>query len=145
VITRKISAMQEVYAKTLVLKEPLAKILEDFGTSLLRSMCHPELRALYQVVVAESPEFPELASRFWKIGPHRLVMMLRDCLVKHPEFKGKNPEHAAEMFCSFCWGLSVLRAQLHRDYVMPDAKRRLNATEAVRIFMASYASTSSEH
>jgi hypothetical protein len=48
------------------------------------------------------------------------------------------------MFCSFCWGLSVLRAQLHRDYVMPDAKRRLNATEAVRIFMASYASTSSE-
>jgi AcrR family transcriptional regulator len=140
VITRKTNELQEIYAKTLVLKEPLAKILEDFGMSLLLSQSNPELRALYQVVVAESPEFPKLASAFWKIGPHRLVMMLRDCLVKHPEFKGKYPEHAAEMFCSFCWGMSILKAQLHRDYVMPDEKRRLHVAEAVRIFLAAYTS-----
>jgi AcrR family transcriptional regulator len=144
VITRKTSELQEMYAKTLVLKEPLAKILEDFGTSLLNSLSNPELRALYQVVVAESPEFPKLASAFWKIGPQRSVMMLRDCLDKHPEFKGEYPEHAAEMFCALCWGLSILKVQLHRGYVMPEEKRRLNVKEAVRTFMASYASTSTE-
>ncbi len=53
VITRKISELQETYAKTLVLKEPLAMILEDFGASLLHSLSNPKLRALYQVVVAE--------------------------------------------------------------------------------------------
>ncbi len=144
VITRKISEQQETYAKALVLKEPLAKILEDFGTSLLNSISNPEARALYQVVVAESPEFPKLASAFWKIGPQRSVMMLRECLEKHPEFKGKYPEHAAEMFCSLCWGLSILKVQLHPGYVMPDEKQHLNVKEAVRTFMASYASNSSK-
>lgn len=144
VITRKISEQQETYAKALVLKEPLAKILEDFGTSLLNSISNPEARALYQVVVAESPEFPKLASAFWKIGPQRSVMMLRECLEKHPEFKGKYPEHAAEMFCSLCWGLSILKVQLHPGYVMPDEKQHLNVKEAVRTFMASYTSNSSK-
>lgn len=140
VITRKINESQEVYAKTLGLEQPLAKILENFGTSMLRSLGHPELSALYQVIVAESPDFPELASTFWKIGPQRSTLMLRDCLVKHPEFKGKYPEHAAEMFCSLCWGLSILKMQLHPGYVMPYAKRRLQVTEAVRIFLAAYTS-----
>ncbi len=143
VITRKTSELQEMYAKTLVLKEPLAKILEDFGTSLLNSLSNPELRSLYQVVVAESPEFPKLANAFWKIGPQRSVMMLRDCLINHPEFRGEYPEHAAEMFCALCWGLSILKVQLHRGYVMPEEKRRLNVREAVRTFLASYTSTSS--
>lgn len=144
VITRKTSEMQETYARTLASREPLAKILENFGMSLLGSLSHPELRALYQVVVAESPQFPKLASAFWKIGPQRSVMILRDCLVKHPEFKGKHPEHAAEMFCAMCWGLAILKVQLHRGYVVPEEKRRLNVKEAVRTFMASYASSPSE-
>ncbi len=142
VITRKISGLQETYAKTLVLKAPLARILKDFGTSLLESMSNPELRALYQVIVAESPQFPKLASAFWKIGPRQSVMMLRDYLIKHPEFTGTNPEHAAEMFCSLCWGMSILKAQLHRGYVMPEEKRRLCVVEAVRIFLAAYTSGS---
>jgi AcrR family transcriptional regulator len=142
VITRKTSELQETHAKALVAKEPLVKILEDFGTSLVSSLSNTEVRALYQVVVAESPEFPKLASAFWKIGPQRSVNMLRNCLIQHLEFKGEYPEHAAEMFCSLCWGLSVLKVQLHPGYVMSDQKRRLNIKEAVRIFMASYASAS---
>jgi AcrR family transcriptional regulator len=144
VVTRKLEELHAIYAKTLVLKEPLARILEDFGTSLLNSLSSSELRALYQVVVAEAPEFPRLASAFWKIGPQRSVTMLCDCLARHPEFKGKYPEHAAEMFCAMCWGLSILKVQLHRGYVMPEEKRSLNVKEAVRTFMASYASSPSE-
>jgi len=142
VITRKGNELHEIHARALILNEPLAKILEDFGWSLMDSLSSPELRALYQVVVAESPQFPELASTFWKISFQRSVAMLRNCLVKHPEFKGKHPEHAAEMFCSLCWGLSILKIQLHPGYVVPTKKRRLNVTEAVRTFMASYASDS---
>lgn len=138
VITRKGNELHEIHAKALVLKEPLAKILQDFGTILINSLSNPELRALYQVVVAESPQFPKLASTFWEIS-FQPVTMLRNCLAKHPEFKGKHPEHAAEMFCSLCWGLSILKIQLHREYVVPAKKRRLNVTEAVRTFMASYA------
>ncbi len=138
VVTRKTRELQEMYAKTLVPKEPLAKVLSEFRTSLLRSLSQPELRALHQVVVAESPEFPKLANAFWEIGPKRSVTMLQDCLAKHPEFKGKYPEHAAEMFCSLCWGLSILKVQLHKGYAIPDKMMRLNVKEAVRIFLAAY-------
>jgi AcrR family transcriptional regulator len=140
VVTRKIEAMQEIYAKTLVANEPLAKVLDEFGTSLLRSMLRPQLRALFQVIVAESPEFPKLASTFWDLGPKRSMAMLQNYLAAHPDFKGKRPEHAAEMFCSLCWGVTILKRQFHKDYVMSKETMRRNVSEAVRIFLAAYTS-----
>lgn len=140
IASRKIEETQAVYAKTLASKEPLEKVLDEFGTTLVRSMLRPELRALFQVIVAESPVFPKLACSFWEMGPKRLTTLLQDYLASNPEFKGENPAHAAEMFCSMCWGMAVLKRQFYKDYVMPQDVRRLNVKEAVRIFLAAYTS-----
>jgi AcrR family transcriptional regulator len=140
VVTRKSLELQESFAETLVSQESLEKVLESYGIHLMRAMSQPDLRALYRVFVAESPKFPRLAKEFWEVGPKRSITMLRDCLVKHPEFKGKYPEHAAEMFWSFCCGLSVLRAQLLEEEQISERALRFNVKEAVRIFLSAYTS-----
>jgi AcrR family transcriptional regulator len=139
VVSRKIGELQEAHARTLLPNEPLAKVLDDYGMSLLQSMLRPQLRALFQVVVSEIGEFPELACAFWELGPKRLTAMLEEYLATHPEFKGEHPDHAAEMFCCLCWGIAILKKQFFKEYVMPKATMRQNVTEAVRIFMAAYA------
>jgi AcrR family transcriptional regulator len=140
VASRKMDETHAFYAKTLASKEPLAKVLDEFGTSLMRSMMRPDLRALFQVIVAESPGFPKLACMFWELGPKRLTTMLQDYLVANPEFTGENPAHAAEMFCSLCWGQNILKRQFYKEYVIPQEIRRINVKEAVRIFLAAYTS-----
>jgi len=143
VVTRKTLELQESFAETLVSQESLGKVLEDFGIHLLRAMSQPELLALYKVFVAESPKFPKLACQFWEVAPKRSITMLRDYLVKHPEFKGKYPEHAAEMFCSLCSGLSLLKTQLQIEDQMSEKIIRFNVKEAVRIFLSAYTCSSS--
>lgn len=143
VITRRTRAWQESFAEILVPGKPLEKVLEEFGARLLRTMSHPEKRALYKVFVAESSYFPKLARRFWEVGPKRSMGMLRDYLRGHAEFKGKHPAHAAEMFWSLCCGQSVLKTQLHKSCLMPEKAIDFNVREAVRIFLAAYATTPS--
>jgi AcrR family transcriptional regulator len=138
VVTRKIAELHEEYAKTLVTLDPLAKVLDEFGSIVLHSMLRTEFRALYRVIISEVPEFPELASAFWEVGPKHLMIMLAEYLARHPEFKGANPDHAAEMFCSMCWGLHTLKFQFYKDYVMPEEAMESNVKEAVRIFLLSY-------
>ncbi len=140
VIRRKIQEAQEIFARTLQSKEPLKTILLDCGMSLLDSMARPNLRALHDAVLVASAQFPELSSTFWQIGPKQCTLMLRNCLAKHPEFKGDDPDYAAEMFCSLCWGLSILKRQLMReDHSLSKRIQRHKVAEAVRIFLAAYA------
>jgi AcrR family transcriptional regulator len=138
VATRKMDEMQTVYAKTLAPDQPLSRVLDEFGSILLRSMLRPDLRSLFQVIVAESPEFPKLAETFWELGPKRLTNTLEVYLATHAEFRGERPDHAAEMFCSMCWGMAILKKQFYKDYQMPLETRLLNVKEAVRIFQAAY-------
>jgi AcrR family transcriptional regulator len=138
IVTRKTGKLQQSYAEILLPGRPLAKVLEDFGLRLLRAMSQEELRALQKVSAAESQKFPKLASKFWETGPKRSMLMLRDYLAAHPEFKGDQPEHAAEMFLSLCCGLTVVRAQLKKSRRMPEETIRFYVCEAVRIFLAAY-------
>jgi hypothetical protein len=101
-------------------------------------MNHPDLHALYDVLLTVAPQFPKLSRTFWEIGPKQSMMMLSACLAHHPEFKGKDAESAAEIFCSMCWGLSILQRQLLKDYIVPKTVRRRKTAEAVRIFMLVY-------
>lgn len=138
VIARKTQELQSVFAKILAPDQPLASVLEDFGAHLLCAISHPKRRSLYRTFVAESGKFPKLSRAFWKIGPQRSVAMLRDYLAQHPEFCGRDPEHAAEMFWSLCCGLTFMRSQLRQGTVMPDKVVCNRVKEAVRVFLAAY-------
>jgi TetR/AcrR family transcriptional repressor NalC len=117
---------------------PLKKVLEGYGIRILRGMSDSELRSLYKVFIAVSPKFPKLASNFWDVGPQQSMTMMRDYLTQHPEFKGKHPEHAAEMFWSLCCGQLVLRALLREEDDVSEAAIRFKVKEATRIFLSAY-------
>jgi len=138
VVSRKIDGMQTAYTKILVPNQPLAHVLDEFGSILLSSMLQPDLRSLFQIIAAESPEFPKLAGTFWELGPKRLTNLLDVYLSTHSEFKGERSDHAAEMFCSMCWGMTILKKQFYKNYEMPTEMRQFNLKEAVRIFLAAY-------
>lgn len=137
-ITRKTRELQDVFAQILAPEQPLGTVLEDFGKHLLCAISHPKRRSLFRVFVAESGKFPRLSKAFWEIGPKRSVAMLRDFLAQHPEFHGKDPEYAAEMFWSLCCGFTFMRSQLHQSVRMPDATIQDRVKEAVRMFLAAY-------
>jgi len=142
VMTRKSSKLRETFAETLSFKEPLGKTLEDFGIRYLRITSHPETQALYKVFAAASLKFPQLGNQLWDSGPKQSVILLRDYLVKHPAFKGAQPEYAAETFCALCCGLSLLKAQIRKDGRMSGKVILFRVKEAVRIFLSAYSSPS---
>ncbi len=140
VVDRKTVALGQVFAKTLSSTDSLASVLEQFGMNLCQTMYHPELRALFQLVATEAPMFPKLAKRFWNIGPQRAIRLLSECLAKHSDFEGGDPDQAAEVFCSLCLGLSLLRGQLQRDHVIQEKMMRLKVKSAIDIFLTKFGS-----
>jgi len=140
VITRKTRELQESFAEILVPGRPLETVLTEFGTHLLRAMTHPQKHALYKVFAGESPGFPRLARKFWEVGPKRSMEMLASFLEGSRDFKGESPLHAAGAFWSLCCGLPAMKAQFHQTCLIPEKTIGSNVKEAVRIFMAAYAS-----
>jgi len=141
VLNREELKLQLTYAETLVGGMPLKEVLEEYGIRLMRGTFNPEFCSLYRVLAAASSKFPSLASKFWEAGPQKSVAMLRDYLAVHPEFKGKHPAFAAEMFWSFCCGQPVLRALVQKEDVLSERELRIKAKEATRILLAAYASS----
>lgn len=138
VIARKMLKLQVSYTEILVSEISLKKVLERFGVLLVRGMLDPETRALFEVFVAVSFKFPKLSRNFWDVGPNRSMALLRGHLARHPEFRGKRPERAAEMFWSLCCGQLFLRRLLLEEAGMPEQTIRLRVKEATRIFLSAY-------
>jgi AcrR family transcriptional regulator len=139
VVRRRTLELQTSYAAALVPNRPLKRVLEGYGDRLIRGMSNPDLLSLYRVLIAVSTEFPNLAREFWNVGPRQSIAMLQEYLAGHPDFKGKNAQHAAEMFWSLCCGEFVLRGLLLQEEAMPEKVMRFRVKEAIRIFLAIYA------
>lgn len=138
VATRKASTIQASYPETFVSQAPLKKVLERFGADLLQRVTSPEVCSLHEIFIAALHKFPKLSSNFWDAGPQRTMTMLRDYLACHPEFKGKHPEHAAEMFWCLCLGQLTLRALLREKEKLTEEAIRFRVKEATRIFLSAY-------
>jgi AcrR family transcriptional regulator len=138
VITRRGLELHVAAAGALVSEIPLKKVLGDYGVILVREISNSETRSLHKVVVAALGRFPKLANHFWDVGPQRSMNMLGDYLARRPEFKGKNSEHAAEMFWSLCCGQSILRALLLEEDDLAEEAVIFRVREATRIFLSAY-------
>ncbi len=138
VITRKMNKLQAASSETLVSQIPLKKVLENYGVRLVMGITNSETRSLYRIFIAVSAKFPRLAYNFWNVGPQRSMTTVRDYLARHPEFKGKHPELAAEKFWALCCGHTVLRALLQEEDDTPEEVIRFKVKEATRIFLSAY-------
>jgi TetR/AcrR family transcriptional regulator, mexJK operon transcriptional repressor len=47
------------------------EVLKEVGTRYLAIVTSPTCLSLHRLVIAEAPRIPEVAQRFWKLGPGR--------------------------------------------------------------------------
>jgi len=138
VVSRKLLELRMSYAETLTLHASLKEVLEGYGDRLVRVMANGEINSLYKVFIEASLKFPKLAGNFWNVVHLQSMTVLRDYLVRLPEFNGEYPEHAAEMFWCLCCGQFTMRSLLQNDGKLTEAAIRFRVKEATRIFLSAY-------
>jgi len=60
----------------LMAARPPREALEEFGIRYLSIVTSPDCLSLHRLVISESPRMPELAQRFWSLGPGRSRVFL---------------------------------------------------------------------
>jgi len=79
VIERECAVLTKSF-KAIHVNGDIAKTLTDLGTSYLQLILSPTATALYRVVIAEAPRFPELGRRFYMAGPKVIYEKLAEYL-----------------------------------------------------------------
>lgn len=122
------------------------KGVETALTSLARQfmdlMLAPTSLALYRVLMAETPRFPELGRESYRVGPAPAVQTLARYLrqqVRRGALSVKTPTLAAEQFFGTLTGHLQLRALLGVEERPPKAAVERHVRQAVQAFLRSYA------
>jgi len=113
---------------------PPREALTDIGNMILKMFSGSQFLALYRIVVAEAPNFPELARQLWHTcmarGSVLLSEYLRSRRIGWPSY-GKS----AAQFISFVLGDFVINAMLNPDLELSERALRARVREAVNDFI----------
>lgn len=113
---------------------PFATILTQMGEEMLRMFTAPEFLALYRIVVAEAPRFPELAQRLWtncaEHGHSLLAELLHSRNVGGPDYRKSGIQ-----FVTFILGDFILNHMLNPQAQMAEPAIQTRVQEAVQDFL----------
>jgi AcrR family transcriptional regulator len=113
---------------------PPQEALTDMGLHLLKLFSAPRFLALYRILVAEAPNFPDLARLLWDNcmirGRELLAEYLRSRRVGGPRY-----DRSAAQFISFILGDFVINHMLNPDIELSDRAMQTRVREAVRDFL----------
>jgi TetR/AcrR family transcriptional repressor of mexJK operon len=118
-------------------------ILEETARSYLDIVLSPESLALYRVVVAEAPRFPELARRFYVAGPGAMNGIVADLLdgatsKNELDFSSVGRDAAAALFVNMVRGEAQMQCLTHPRSRPSAAQRDRWAHEAVASFLLAF-------
>jgi AcrR family transcriptional regulator len=122
--------------------EDLRETLVAYCIDFLKIMLTPEVTALYRLVIAEAPRFPELGRIFFDRAPRRRQQMLAHLLdaeiaggrlVPHDTLTASAQLHHSCLFRLFMHNLWGLDPDLSPDRIAKDAQA------AVALFLDGYA------
>ena len=121
----------------------LDHVLMAIAQAYLEIVLSAPALALFRVVVADAPRFPELARKFYLAGPHTLneiVGMHLDEAAKRGqmELAAVGRDVAASLFVNLVRGELQLQCLTHPGSVPSAAQRDLWASAAVRTFVRAY-------
>lgn len=133
------------YAETVL---PEVRDAPDIRTALTRIahaiaifMAAPRTMAIYRIIVAEGPRFPDLARGWYENGPRSFKRLLTGFLteaVAKGQLKIEHPRLAAELFCAMVRGPLYMPVLLnYEDPEVPDANAVIDG--AVEMFLANHA------
>lgn len=120
VIERQCAAMAE--ATRAIASDPgnVARTLAGIGLSYLTIVLSPNGMALYRVVTAEAPRFPDLGRRFYLAGPQTVISVLAERLHEAArrgeiDVQSIGVDAAAALFISMVRGEGQMQALTHPD------------------------------
>ena len=118
--------------------------LELIATTLLELILSKESLALYRVVVAEAPRFPQMAAAFYHSGPGRLRRHLSDYLselARRGELVPSDSELAAGQFLGLVQGPLHFQHLLGLGEDLSSERLRRVAASAVATFLRALTPT----
>ncbi len=116
-------------------REALARILETFGTQLLREVSDPTVIAIFRLAIAEAVRAPEVARALDSIGGEASRVALRGIMIQAQSagLLGGPPAEMAEQFAGLLWGnlmIGLLLRVTGRPSPREIARRARDATAA---------------
>ncbi|TBU87548.1 TetR/AcrR family transcriptional regulator [Phytopseudomonas dryadis] len=144
VIERECAAMAETLRTLETAPGDVSRTLTELGLAYLRIVLSPTGLALFRVVVAEAPRFPELARRFYLAGPKVIARMIAERLevaaqADEIDVQAVGLEAAASLFVSLLRGEGQLECLTHPD-AYPSAEQLDRwVRRAVTTFLAAFA------
>ncbi|MDR1889172.1 MAG: TetR/AcrR family transcriptional regulator C-terminal domain-containing protein, partial [Zoogloeaceae bacterium] len=121
----------------------IARTLTAFGTDYLRIILSPNLLALFRVVVAEAPRFPDLGRKFYLAAPRVVLLMVAEWLSEAAQageinIQSVGVETAASLFLSLLRAEGQLECLTHPD-ARPSAAQMSHWVQlAVTTFLAAF-------
>ncbi len=88
-------------------RDALAKLLVDFGVSILKTVCHPEVLTVFRLAIAESDRAPEIALTLHQSGREANHKALVALLTKAQERRlvaNDDPAALAARYFALLWG-----------------------------------------
>jgi AcrR family transcriptional regulator len=88
-------------------REALAKLLVDFGVSILKTVCRPEVLTVFRLAIAESDQAPEIALTLHQSGHEANNKALVALLTKAQERRlvaNEDPAALAARYFALLWG-----------------------------------------
>ncbi len=89
-----------------------AEVLEEVGTRYLAIVTSPECLSLNRMVISEAPRMPELAQRFWSLGPGRSRNFLKaffETQIARKTLRLTDPAAAADHFIEMLSGTTRMQ------------------------------------
>jgi AcrR family transcriptional regulator len=119
-------------------RKALAAALAEIGTSILRTVCHPEVLMVYRLAIAESDRAPELARLLDGNGReanHRALAQFLEKARKQGLIESGDPAELVERYGRVLWSDDLLVRLLLRNREAPGEKeikaRAQAAAEAI--------------
>jgi AcrR family transcriptional regulator len=88
-------------------RDALAKLLVDFGVSILKTVCHPEVLTVFRLAIAESDRAPEIAVTLHRRGReanHKALVALLTNAQERRLVANDDPAALAARYFALLWG-----------------------------------------
>jgi TetR/AcrR family transcriptional regulator of autoinduction and epiphytic fitness len=145
VLERRMELILTDFTATLRPESPIEQTLKEYGFNLFQLALSENQRGMVRVVSMESSKFPDLAKRFYELGPGRGAAILAGYMeeqIKRGRLIKENPHIMAEHLMSLITGGYVRWTMLGLpdNIGLKEKKQRVGA--AVEMFLRAYSTRS---
>jgi AcrR family transcriptional regulator len=120
-------------------RDALAKLLVDFGVSILKTVCHPEVLTVFRLAIAESDRAPEIALTLHHSGREANHKALVSLLTKAQERRlvaNDDPAALSARYFALLWGDLLLSLLMRVREAPTEHEIQIRARATMETLMA---------